>query len=72
MNRFRNTLAQAILATLLFALAQTSQANSCATGRFVLDDDEAKDTKTKPIWKRCSHGLDWLDRDGCGDQLFCI
>lgn len=70
MNRFRNIVAQAILATLLFALAHpAARANPCATERFVLDDEVAKDAKTKLVWKRCSHGLEWLDRDGCGGKI---
>ena len=37
--------------------------------RFVLNDDEATDTRTQLVWKRCSEGLVWLDRDGCRGEI---
>lgn len=47
-----------------------AQGASCHDpARFVLNDDEAMDTRTHLVWKRCSEGLVWLDRDGCRGEI---
>ncbi|MFO1118234.1 MAG: DUF1566 domain-containing protein [Beijerinckiaceae bacterium] len=74
MNRFRRILAQAIHPSLVFLAALMLFAHGASAAcsdprRFVLDDDEARDTKTGLVWKRCSLGLVWLDRDGCRGEI---
>ena len=74
MNRFRRFLAQAIHPIPVFLLAltlcaQTANAACADPKRFTLDDDEARDTRTGLVWKRCSVGLVWLDRDGCRGEI---
>ena len=72
MNHFINALLQAIhpqrlfaLVLATFALLHPAQARCIDPDRFQLADDEATDRKTGLVWKRCSVGLEWLDRDGC-------
>ncbi len=74
MNRFRRFFPQAIHPIPVFPLAfifcaQAAFAACSDPKRFELDDETARDTKTGLVWKRCSEGLVWLDRDGCRVEI---
>ena len=64
-----------ILAAALSALAANEAAAGChwtdrgLQARFILHGDEAVDAKTGLIWKRCSLGLTWDDRQGCIGEI---
>jgi hypothetical protein len=64
-----------ILAAALSLLAANEAAAGChwtdrgLQARFILHGDEAVDAKTGLIWKRCSLGLTWDDRQGCIGEI---
>jgi hypothetical protein len=60
-----------LLIPLLYFFALEVALAACppsAAGRFVLNNDEAFDTKTGLTWKRCSVGMAWKDHVGCTGQ----
>jgi hypothetical protein len=73
MNRFHNFVAQAIHRTRLFiaalvflCMSQNGANAACADApHFLVQADEAIDTRTGLVWKRCSSGLAWRGDEGC-------